>query len=132
MNEELKAMRMPAALKQHWLYALRSGAFKQGKNALRRMEDGEYSYCCLGVLVEITEGFDEEPTSGYLDDAFMSRHGITPSCSGDNIIGSDYRFCALMPDGRPVSLPAENDVEGDYACDFNAIADLIEVGVEGY
>ena len=132
MYEELKAMRMPAALKQHWIDALRSGDFKQGKNALRKEKDGEIRYCCLGVLVEIAEGFDEDPASGYLDAAFMLRHGITPSFSGEGIISPDYKFCAIMPSGNPISLPSVNDSEYDDHHDFNAIADVIEVGVEGY
>ena len=37
-----------------WVKALRSGKFKQGKNALKKTEEGKTSYCCLGVLAEIS------------------------------------------------------------------------------
>jgi hypothetical protein len=42
MNEELK---------QKWVEALRSGKYKQGKQALRNKAD---CYCCLGVLCELS------------------------------------------------------------------------------
>lgn len=33
--------------------ALRSGEFKQGRRALKKLSDGESHYCCLGVAAEI-------------------------------------------------------------------------------
>ena len=36
-------------LKKKWIEALRSGRFKQGKNALKTND----KHCCLGVLCEV-------------------------------------------------------------------------------
>lgn len=38
--------------KQDWIKNLRSGKFKQGREFLRVKLTEEYSYCCLGVLME--------------------------------------------------------------------------------
>lgn len=45
---------MNKELKQKWVEALRSGKYKQGKEALRRCEPEE-SFCCLGVLCDIVD-----------------------------------------------------------------------------
>ena len=37
-----------------WVEALRSGKYEQGSGALkRRVDDGEYEFCCLGVACEL-------------------------------------------------------------------------------
>ena len=37
-----------------WLEALRSGKYRQGKQALKtKSAKGQYSYCCLGVAKEV-------------------------------------------------------------------------------
>ena len=50
---------MDKKIKKKWLKALRSGNYDQGKGTLCSIaEDGEASYCCLGVLVEEEQGED--------------------------------------------------------------------------
>ncbi len=45
---------MKKAIKKLWVNALRSGAYKQTKNALaRRYGPKEQRYCCLGVLCSL-------------------------------------------------------------------------------
>ena len=45
---------MNKEVKQQWVAALRSGEYKQGKNALRRQYEGEDAeFCCLGVLCDL-------------------------------------------------------------------------------
>ena len=53
MDEELKA---------NWLRALRSGKYKQGMGYLRSTtsEDEPDSFCCLGVLCDISNEGDWE------------------------------------------------------------------------
>ena len=41
--------------RETWATALESGEYKQGLGCLRREENGEYLYCCLGVAQEIFE-----------------------------------------------------------------------------
>src|SRR5689334_15838538 len=42
---------MNTRIKKLWLKALRSGEYKQTTGTLRRRStEGEYTYCCLGVL----------------------------------------------------------------------------------
>jgi hypothetical protein len=37
-----------------WVDALRSGKYKRGKNALRKIDEkGEEKFCCLGVLCDV-------------------------------------------------------------------------------
>ncbi len=46
-------MKMNPVVKTLWVHALRSGEYKQGIGALRRVRSGESLYCCLGVLCEV-------------------------------------------------------------------------------
>lgn len=48
---------MKKSWKTKWLAALRSGKYKQGQSTLRAVDDkGRKSFCCLGVLCDITSG----------------------------------------------------------------------------
>jgi hypothetical protein len=48
-------MAMKKGLKARWVAALRSGKYKQCKDGrLDLLEEGVVSYCCLGVLCEIS------------------------------------------------------------------------------
>lgn len=65
-------MKMPKKLKSKWLKALRSGEYKQTPETLC---DGDYGFCCLGVLehivldgeVEVQKDgdFHEQPTKQF-------------------------------------------------------------------
>lgn len=45
---------MKQEIKSKWLKALRSGKYKQGKNALATVNRlGNVKYCCLGVLCDL-------------------------------------------------------------------------------
>lgn len=54
MNPEVKAK---------WVEALRSGNYKQTQGRLKRHKDGEESYCCLGVLCDISPAKEYEVRS---------------------------------------------------------------------
>lgn len=41
---------MKASIKSKWLKELRSGKYKQTKGRLKKKLNGNYGYCCLGVL----------------------------------------------------------------------------------
>lgn len=46
---------MNKEIKEKWVEALRSGKYKQGEGWLKRRgsKEGEFSFCCLGVLVDV-------------------------------------------------------------------------------
>lgn len=46
---------MDEKLKAQWIAALRSGNYTQGQGQLRRTEWGDATYCCLGVLCDISD-----------------------------------------------------------------------------
>lgn len=59
--------KMDPTVKTNWLAALRSGVYKQGKRFLRPTEN---SYCCLGVLCDISTGtgaWKAMPLDPYLE-----------------------------------------------------------------
>lgn len=56
---------MDKQAKAKLLKALRSGEYEQGRGALcRRGLDGVDRFCCLGVLQNEMEGFDQLPSVG--------------------------------------------------------------------
>lgn len=87
--------------KQQWVKALTSGKFLQGMGYLRHhLDDGETSYCCLGVLDELTEGKyrDDDITetsnsSSPLKEDFLSRQW-QKKLSGFNDTGKSFKWIA--------------------------------------
>jgi hypothetical protein len=65
---------MNAEIKQKWLAALRSGEYQQGKSALRRDEDGQRRYCCLGVLCDLIDPNEWQPAKEGVPVAY--KHAI--------------------------------------------------------
>ena len=58
--------KMDPALKAQWVAALRSGQYTQGTGFLKRTA-GSTTYCCLGVLCEIT---NQWPTNNFFLDSW--------------------------------------------------------------
>ena len=71
---------MKIDMKAKWLEALRSGDYKQGRNALK--QDG--CFCCLGVLCDIIDpnGWNEyghfDGDRNYLSSGVKETVGMTP------------------------------------------------------
>lgn len=100
---------MNVELKNKWVVALRSGAYKQGKNVLRNNLN---EFCCLGVLCDIVN------PDGWQDGKFEG-------CSLFTIpeqIREKYNMDFLTRD-RTWYLQSEND-SGEM--NFEKIANLIE------
>jgi len=132
---------MRKTVKKKWLEALRSGEYKQGKRTLRRREpNGEWSFCCLGVLCDLAvkEGVIDEPilagnrTEYGSWQTYPNDWGSTGSLPGKVV---DWAFTKKevqregrveLSDPRPdgIHLSHWNDQRGK---NFNEIADLIEV-----
>lgn len=121
---------MDGQLKTRWVEALRSGKYRQGREALRTrvVEEGQikgYVYCCLGVLCDLIEpnGWDEAQ-NWYPEDP-----------EGDCIYSASLMF-ELLPIEAAVAqmLMQMNDAMNRTAedrpafheFDFDAIADYIE------
>lgn len=118
-------MKMPKAMKEKWLAALRSGKYKQGKGALYDpVTDG---YCCLGVLEHVCDGKVEMYTSAVnLHNKAMAMptkewyeaNGIT------GLEDKQYDSYGTTTEWR---LAHMNDSDKSFA----EIADFIEKEVEG-
>ncbi len=119
MNEEIKAK---------WIAALRSGEYRQGAGALRRVAstEDEDRYCCLGVLCDLAEkagvltvektqfgGYRYQGESGLLPDTVQTWANLDTS-NPDVYKGSTRGLLAeLNDDGVP----------------FSEIADMIEASL---
>ena len=102
---------------QEWVKRLRSGEYPQGKKCLN---DGDLSYCCLGVLCEIgVEKGDliktTGPTRSYRYTTRDSASTIQLPTSFKQIVGLDCHI--------ETALMELNDTHGKT---FNEIADFIE------
>lgn len=96
--------------KTKWVEALRSEKYKQGKNMLKTICEGEYKYCCLGVLCELqNQDFEVDfikSNSYHIDNVNSKR---------DYSQGLNSTMCAV--------LAHMNDKENKS---FEEIADYIE------
>lgn len=116
--------------RRQWVAALRSGEFKRGKTALRqKAEDGEETYCCLGVACELavrdgvippaqdngTYLYRYVTSTGYLPEEVRDWLGL------DSTAG-DLQFPVSRHAGV-YNLALAND---EYGWDFERIADAIE------
>jgi hypothetical protein len=133
------SFKIPAKLKADWLAALRSGEYKQTTGRLRRIENGQPAYCCLGDAEyggdPTTTASLPMPTVGWYQNHGISCDGSlfgeSASCAGltvsivasDNVTSSD-----VMP-GSSMSLVTLND---DQRFSFERIADIIEREAEAY
>ena len=106
-------------LAERWVTALRSGDYKQGVGSLSRStDDNIYTYCCLGVLLDLV-GTEDEMKQHYFKGHAHNRHyqnhsvGI-PQAEFRKRVGLDEK---LMH--RAIEL---NDAEKS----FDTIANYIE------
>lgn len=115
-----KTIRMPAALADKWLEALRSGNYKQEQGGLCvESDDGPVGYCCLGVLQLVADG-DVERSFGVPN--------ALPSVAWLNSHGVDFRVGA-GPDIQSPYLPMFGltaSSANDHGHSFSVIADAIE------
>lgn len=113
-------------VKEQWIAALRSGKYKQGVEALKRVfqPGAQPEYCCLGVLAECLAASGEakvvfgEPGKGAV--------GRVPvKVDGQVRQGDECGFLPLnvMDLAAQSKLATMND---DEAYDFESLADYIE------
>lgn len=139
MSCEVNKIRMPQAVKERWISALRSGKYKQGKGSLL---DDTGGYCCLGVLVKELEGkldklsdlagnvrYERMPSM-----EFLAKHGIEPSRHTTFLDVGDKEYAdsdcfEVVAENVTATLPELND---DWNYNFVKISNIIEEQVEGY
>lgn len=96
-------MAMNPEVKAEWVKALRSGEYKQGKNALRNDKD---EHCCLGVLCELAV-----------------KAGAIPPAVLD---GDRYKYAGREATFLPSSVEQWAGIVDQVYRDMDAISDLIE------
>jgi hypothetical protein len=105
---------MDAEIKAKWLGALRSGKYRQTRNAVR----DEQGFCCLGVLCDVAGAEWKSNDSGfyvaYRDDSSVTG---TPETLDDEI--------GLLAEHREAVMSL-NDLDGKS---FSEIADYIEANI---
>lgn len=103
---------MDEELKEKWLKALRSGDYKQGRNALKTVTN---RFCCLGVLADIVnpKGWQKD---GLEPNKYSWARPKSTSFLPLNLISTDIQ----------VQLVNMNDSDGKS---FTSIADWIEKNV---
>lgn len=132
--------RLDSRTKRRWVSALRSGKYAQGDSEL--YNPGDKSFCCLGVLCNISGvpasklgglGLPSDLTdyalSPKLDDADLVEYGIDVSDAESSSHGRSAYDFAVMYDGELTPLSVLNDEE---CLTFNEIADLIEKNVKTF
>lgn len=112
-----------------WVKALKSGEYKQARNALRKEENGQLSYCCLGVLCDLYS--KEFPTTRW----DVPGKGYFGGHCFPDLPHSVRTWAGMKSNGgyigkietNTVSLIKLNDQE---LFDFDQIANFIEKHVE--
>ena len=126
-------------LVRQWVEALRSGKYKQGRSALRNIDN---EFCCLGVLCDISKdtlNLDWELNNIYDPEIYtMDRNGGVLPDKVWNYLGreaTDYKVQISLTNsklpssivdgylGNSLYLITLNDV---YKLSFEQIADIIE------
>lgn len=125
-------LKLRKPIKEKWLKALRSGEYKQGTGQLCEEpydEDGQYAFCCLGVLTNITEGFNTDD-SVYCDGAKYA-DGYPTQSTFDAVFKrlpeeldrrDNWDEVHVLYKGRPHKLDELND----GGMSFKRIANIIE------
>ncbi len=129
-------MKLKKNIKDRWLKALRSGQYDQCKEQLCQIDnEGNSSFCCLGVLTNITGGFyfanvegadisapnieDGYPKGELLQEVFKK----CEERDSMRIEEDDWDEVTVPYKGKHVGLAYLNDTEN---LSFKQIANLIE------
>lgn len=101
-------------IKTKWVEALRSGKYKQGRDALCTAKNAENFYCCLGVLCDVV---DPNGWNNAIDTGILAHK--------NQLSVPDYEIYqkANLRATNGTALVIMND---DYGESFIEIADYIE------
>ena len=104
---------MKQEVKEQWLKALRSGEYKQTRTQLKLDSFGRVSYCCLGVLCDIS--------------GVNSWYGVYYGSEGFFLPGEVADWAELTPMEREAM--ASFATLNDTGSTFEEIADAIETRI---
>lgn len=116
-------LKLRPEVKQAWLDALRSGAYKQGTGRL--YDEDECAYCCLGVLTRLAELSGEVADLGLNKKWYRQYIGEPP----ESVV--KWAFGGIWPATRwfvPYEGPPEHlaDLNDNFRLSFGQIAAIIE------
>ena len=124
---------MNPEIKKEWTERLRSGIKKQGNGLLkRRLPDGTFEYCCLGVLSELVDpGSEREPIDTTYPPGSLEFDGyvylLSPKIA--EAAGLEHRDPHIRVGDKVYGLSDLNDGLEDGSLKpftFDQIADLID------
>lgn len=124
---------MNASIGRKWISALRSSLYAQGRSWLRQANNnGEFRYCCLGVLCDI---YTQENNKEWDQVANPNSRSTLPIISSienvDNVLPNEViEWAGLNSDNPRIDVNgikiALSDLNDQYEYDFDTLADLIE------
>ncbi len=116
---------MDAAVKQLWVVALRSGAYRQGVGALKVGP----AYCCLGVLCDLF-GTAEDGGGFWGPPDYEGEAFVVPNCEPEQMAlpGPVMRWAGLTGCDPMLGNNVASQLN-DSGVTFGDIADLIEANL---
>jgi hypothetical protein len=138
---------MNKKIAKKWVEALRSGEYRQGREALCRIDplDGTESYCCLGVLTDLYQKdrkkkkkkLKTRESSPFMDTVVVEYFSLDSDDSGaSGVLPDEVRKWAGMFSNDGIIHKPESDYEerltefNDGGKSFKQIANIIEKNVE--
>jgi hypothetical protein len=113
-----------------WTAALRSGNFKQGQGRLIHNHNGEFTFCCLGVLCEV-ENTPRQFTRGHYN--YLGNISILPDAipqyqtfADSGAFPSHVTVDIIDKDGNTLQDNKSLTELNDNGLSFDLIADIID------
>lgn len=103
---------------QKWIDALKSGKYKQGAVYLK----SERAYCCLGIAVELIDGFSDETT--FMGIAITTDEGKT--CALPTSAMKHFKFLDDFGDASHRVHAESLSYLNDCGASFKQIAEIVE------
>jgi hypothetical protein len=125
-------IRMNTEIRDRWLAALRSGAYKEGVGCLYNSETG--AHCVLGVLCELAvqDGVVQRQDGSDGDDSIYNGHSITLPQEVVEWAGVDHHNPLVQYFDEEEGTVWEAIAEvNDRGIPFSVIADMIEETFSG-
>lgn len=123
---------MNPRIKSLWVAALRSGKYRQGKNALTNGRRGaQRRYCCLGVLCDVYAQETNVPVGRVVTSSSSWKEAMVRSNDVMQYLPCEVRDWATLKDSDPSidSGCSASEANDDLNWNFNQIATAIEANL---